>query len=140
MTPEELKFAEALHRVNAQVGAMTEELHRRISAARQELAEARREIAALRGEPEGALHEDWKWGDEQIGEGWIREIPGTNPDNEVEGRVVMFAHKDYALIWRYTGLSDQLDLNERFPATSVREAMRIADEKAFELGLFGKAP
>ena len=100
-----------------------------------ELAEAKAEILALRLEPGGEINEHWAVRDEQIGEGWIRIIPGKNPDDTYEGLVVMLACKDHAVIWRYTGVSDLIDVNERIHAGSVREAMRLAEERARKMGL-----
>jgi hypothetical protein len=97
-----------------------------VAAERDELAA---EVAAYQGRAEGALNEHWAWGDEQIGEGWIRRL---------DGEVVLFAdHSDWR-VWRYTGISDLLDVNEWGNEEGFLGNMRAAEAAARKLGWLPK--
>jgi hypothetical protein len=87
------------------------------------------ELAAYQGRPEGALNEHWAWGDEQIGEGWIRRL---------DEKIVLFAdHSDWR-VWRYTGVSDLLDVNEWGNEEGFLGNMRAAEAAARKLGWLAK--
>jgi chromosome segregation ATPase len=97
-----------------------------VAAERDKLAA---ELAAYQGRPEGALNEHWAWGDEQIGEGWIRRL---------DEKIVLFAdHSDWR-VWRYTGVSDLLDVNEWGNDGSFLGNMRAAEAAARKLGWLAK--
>jgi hypothetical protein len=104
----------------------------------RERDEALAEIAAYQGRPEGAINAQWRWdadGQTQAYEvAWrLWPLPNGMPD----GWVVWAETNGRWGCWHYTGVGDRLDVNVQGVAETPRLAMRAAQAKTREFGLFG---